>query len=56
MCFAREERGVDKVVLKGSVWAMFMAHGSVAIVKNVQERSTMLHNMVYGGLGKFGWS
>jgi hypothetical protein len=33
MCFAREERGVDKVVLKGSVWAMFMAHGSVAIVK-----------------------
>ncbi len=33
MCFAREELGVDKVVLKVSVWAMFLAHTSVRCVK-----------------------
>ncbi len=33
MCFARKEWGVDKVVLKVSVWAMFIAHSSVPIVK-----------------------
>ena len=44
------------VVCKVSVRGMFIGHRSVRLRKNVYLMETMLHSMVYGRLGKFGWS